>query len=218
MLPRVLEPEVMDTAAEAHDYDLMDHRQVNELFVTHFLLREPQLGTVLDVGTGTALIPIEVCWRHPKAQVVAVDMSKHMLARAEQNVRDSDFAGRIRVEMADAKQLPYADESFDAVMSNSIVHHSPEPRRVLEEMVRVCRRGGLMFVRDLLRPRDDTELQRLVDVYAADANDHQRQMFTDSLRAALTLQEVRDLVQGLGYPVLTMSQTSDRHWTWAARR
>jgi ubiquinone/menaquinone biosynthesis C-methylase UbiE len=103
-------------------------------------------------------------------------------------------------------------------MSNSIVHHIPEPRFVLAEMVRVCRHGGVLFVRDLLRPEDDAAVTRLVATYAGDANAHQQKMFDDSLRAALTLQEIRDMVVSLGFAAETVRQTSDRHWTWAAPR
>ena len=73
-------------------------------------------------------------------------------------------------------------------------------------------------VRDLLRPPDEPTLARLVDLHAAGANAHQRQMFADSLRAALTLDEIRALVAGLGFDPAGVRQTTDRHWTWAACR
>jgi len=85
-------------------------------------------------------------------------------------------------------------------------------------MHRVCARGGLVFVRDLLRPPDLATLNHLVDAYAAGANDHQRKMFSDSLHAALTLSDVRDFVMSLGYDPNTVKQSSDRHWTWCALR
>src|SRR5207237_8077169 len=97
-----------------------------------------------------------------------------------------------------AKRLPFPAGAFAAVMANSIVHHIPDPAAVVAEMVRVVRPGGLVFVRDLLRPQDDVTLTSLVNQYAAGANDHQRQMFADSLRAALTLAEARALVAAVG--------------------
>ena len=86
MLARVLEPEVMDTAAEAADYDAMDHRQVNRQFVLDFLAQQPPMGEVLDVGTGTAQIPLELCRQRPGSQVLAIDLSQHMLDLAQRNV------------------------------------------------------------------------------------------------------------------------------------
>jgi hypothetical protein len=75
-----------------------------------------------------------------------------------------------------------------------------------------------LFFRDLLRPDDDLNVQHLVATYAGQASAHQRQMFDDSLRAALRLEEVRDLVVQLGFSPETVQATSDRHWTWTARK
>jgi ubiquinone/menaquinone biosynthesis C-methylase UbiE len=96
------------------------------------------------------------------------------------------------------------------------VHHIPEPIRVLREAVRVVRRGGLLFFRDLLRPESDERLRQLVATYAAGANDHQQRMFAESLHAALSLDEIRQLVTSLGFPAESVQQTTDRHWTWSA--
>ena len=85
-------------------------------------------------------------------------------------------------------------------------------------MHRTCAKGGTLFVRDLLRPGDDEMLSSLVDTYAAGANEHQRQMFSDSLHAALTVVEARTMVGRLGYAPETVQQTSDRHWTFSATR
>jgi ubiquinone/menaquinone biosynthesis C-methylase UbiE len=217
MLPRVLEPEVMDSAAEARDYDAMDHSQVNRVFVADFLSFWPGSGTVLDLGTGTAQIPIELCRKHATVQIVAVDLAEHMLRVAADNVKRAGLEQRIRLQRLDAKKLPWPDKTFTAVMSNSIVHHIPKPELVLAEMVRVLNTGGTLFIRDLLRPEDDTTVHHLVQTYAGDANAHQQKMFDDSLRAALTLEEIRAIVQKLGFAPETVQQTTDRHWTWAAK-
>lgn len=218
MLSRTLEPEVMDSAEEASDYDAMDHSAVNAVFVADFLRAWDGRGPVLDVGTGTAQIPIGLCQSHPTAKVVAIDMAEHMLALGRENVRRAGLEGRLRLQRCDAKALPFPADHFGAVVSNSIVHHIPDPGRVLAEMARVVRPGGLLFVRDLLRPADEATVQRLVATYAGDANAHQRQMFGDSLRAALTLDEIRGRVAELGFDPETVRQTTDRHWTWTAAK
>lgn len=217
MLLRVLESEVMDSAVEARDYDAMDHAEVNRVFVSDFLAVWDGSGPVLDVGTGTAQIPVELCRRAPAAVVTGVDMAEHMLEVGRANVRRAGLEGRIRLEKADAKQLPFAASSFGAVISNSIVHHIPEPGSVVREMVRVVRRGGTLLVRDLLRPETEAELRRLVAAYAGGANAHQQKMLADSLRAALTLEEVRAPVAGVGGDPEAVRRTTDRHWTWAVQ-
>jgi ubiquinone/menaquinone biosynthesis C-methylase UbiE len=218
MIGRALEPEAMDTPEEARDYDGMDHGGVNRVFVADFVAVWDGTVPILDTGCGTAQIPIELCRQAPGARVVALDMAEHMLAVAKDNVRTAGLAERIQLERGDAKKLSHADRSFAAVMSNSIVHHIPEPGQVLAEMVRVVRAGGLIFVRDLLRPETEPELDHLVRTYAGDANAHQRQMFADSLRAALNLTEIRQMVSSLGCHPSEVRQTTDRHWTWVTHR
>lgn len=245
MLPRTLEPELMDTREEAVDYDTMDHSEVNRAFADEFLsaisdcglrisdledqrsgdassrpivnpqseIRNPQYLSVLDVGTGTARIPIDICHRTDAVKIVAVDLASHMLQLAQRNVIEAGFKQQIRLEQIDAKALPYADGQFDAVISNSIVHHIPEPIRVLREMVRVLRPGGLLFVRDLLRPPDAELIATILAKHAGGTNEHQRELFERSLHAALTLDEVRKILRDLGLPPESARQSSDRHWT-----
>jgi ubiquinone/menaquinone biosynthesis C-methylase UbiE len=226
-LERVLEPEVMDSSEEAADYDAMDHGQVNRVFVEDLLavvesefriLYSETALDVLDLGTGTALIPIELCKRFADCRVMAADAAVSMLEVARYNVEVNSLAGRIELAHVDAKRLPFADGIFDVVMSNSIVHHIPEPIQVLREAVRVTKNGGLLFFRDLLRPENEEELDRLVANYAAGANEHQQRMFAESLHAALSLDEIRGLVGLLGFGGDGVQATSDRHWTWVGCR
>ena len=218
MLDRVLEPEVMDSLDLAQQYDEMDHAEVNRLFVDDFLAHAPDTSEVLDLGTGTAQIPVALCRRDDAACVVAVDLATSMLDLARLKIEVAGLIGRILLECVDGKQLPYADDRFSAVISNSIVHHVPDPAQPIAEAVRVTQPGGWIFFRDLLRPDSDAEVARLVDLYAAGANDQQRQLFDDSLRAALTLDEVQDVVARLGFARDTVIATSDRHWTFASMK
>jgi ubiquinone/menaquinone biosynthesis C-methylase UbiE len=220
MLQRVLETEAMDSAEQALDYDSMDHAEVNRIFATD--LRAAGLaaedGEILDLGTGTALIPIELCRRVPNTRVLAVDAAEHMLAIGRRNVEKAGLAGRIRLERVDAKRLPYRDGQFATVISNSIIHHLSHPGAAINEAWRVTASGGLIFFRDLFRPDNEAVVRRLVETYAAGANQHQQQMLADSFRAALTVEEVRQLIIPLGAPPETVRATSDRHWTWAVRK
>jgi len=223
-LARVLEPEVMDSIDEARDYDAMDHGEVNRRFVLDLLAAQRRHGVpldarVLDLGTGTAQIPIELCLQNRQASVVAIDLADSMLQLAAENIARRGLSARIALEKVDAKGLPFADDQFAVVMSNSIVHHIPEPHSALAEAVRVLSKpGGLIFVRDLARPVDDEDVKGLIETYAAGCNDHQRSLFDASLRAALSVEEIRALVKRLGFDVATVQATSDRHWTWCAVR
>jgi ubiquinone/menaquinone biosynthesis C-methylase UbiE len=233
MLTRVLEPEVMDTDEDAREYDSMDHASVNAVFVADLLgaitaetggsetnaSRRCPLDPshpILDLGAGTAQIPIALCRQNADLRVVAVDAAESMLAIARENVAAAGFADRVELVLADAKRLPFRDAAFSVVVSNSIVHHIAEPAGVLAEAVRVASPGAVQFHRDLCRPNDEAELERLVATYAAGATAYQRRLFSESLRAALSLNEIQSLVEKLGFPRDSVRMTSDRHWTWMA--
>ena len=122
-------------------------------------------GAVLDVCTGPARIPIELCrWRAEadtitngrvtqmfgSLHITAVDLADHMLVLAQRNVEAAGFGHCIALAKADAKRLPFPDESFGAVLCNGSVHHIPGPSDCFAEMHRVCASGCTIFVRDLL--------------------------------------------------------------------
>jgi ubiquinone/menaquinone biosynthesis C-methylase UbiE len=225
VIDRVLEPEAMDTAEEAREYDKMDHAAVNARFVVDLFaaaagLARPdvQRQFVVDVGTGTARIPIDLCRARPEYRVAGVDLAHEMLLVARQNLVSAGLAARVAVQCARATALPFRDSSSPIVVSNSLIHHLPHPAPALRELCRVASPGGLVFVRDLFRPASQAAVDRIVDMYAAGATAHQRRLLADSLRAALTLDEVRDAVRALPFARVSLEATSDRHWTLAAVR
>lgn len=217
-LPRVLEPEGMESAEEVAAYDAMDHGGVNARFVEDFLATGADLTAVADLGTGTALIPIELFRTRPDARITAVDLAPEMLAAASRNIARAEAEAAITVLLGDAKRTPLPDASQRAVMSNSLVHHVPEPLSFFVDAARLLGPGGVLFVRDLYRPEDDDAVSRLVALYTEHDTDHQRALFEASLRAALTVTEVRALAAQAGLAGAVVEASSDRHWTLAWRR
>lgn len=225
MLKRILEQEVMDSAEEAVDYNAMDHTVVNRVFVDDFLTAfgsissaTDRIFSVFDAGTGTALIPIELVKRDRRFHVTASDLAASMLHLARSNVTAAGLEKSIDLALGDCKALANADASYDAVMSNTIIHHIPEPMSVLEQLWRITKRGGLFFIRDLARPNDLPTLEKLVQTHAANANPSQRKLLHDSLHAGLTVSEVQKLLADLGIASDCVRMTSDRHWTISCRK
>ena len=219
-LHRILEPEVMDTLEEAFEYDSMDHSQVNEVFCNDFFAARNLTDGVqiLDVGTGTAQIPIAMCKRNSGLKITAIDLAESMLTLGNKNIQTALLEDCITLVQVDSKKMHYSDESFDQVISNSIIHHIPNPLECFKEMIRVTKKDGLLFIRDLLRPDSIAELQNIVNLHAGDATPKQKQLFTDSLHASLSLTEVREMVKLFGFEAFTVIQSSNRHWTFTARK
>ena len=119
-MQRVLEPEVMDNLDEAVEYNEMDFTEVNRAFVSDLLAfaaaTSPDggevgsgLGTdILDLGTGTARIPVELCRQHPAVRVMASDASVEMLELARYNIELGHLLDRVQLHRGDAKKLVFS--------------------------------------------------------------------------------------------------------------
>jgi ubiquinone/menaquinone biosynthesis C-methylase UbiE len=215
-MERVLEPEAMEGAAEAAAYDAMDHREPNAAFVGR-LGDLGVSGLMLDIGTGPGHIPLLICERNASARVIGLDCSKAMLAIAVKHLERSRLRSRVSYLIGDAKRLPFADGAFDAVFSNTILHHLPEPADLLREAWRVVKPGGAFLIRDLFRPKDAATVEALVEQHCVGATAHQRGLFRDSLHAALTPGELRALVNAVGLTGAEVVIDTDRHMSLQKR-
>jgi ubiquinone/menaquinone biosynthesis C-methylase UbiE len=213
MMQRILEPEVMDSPEEAIDYDAMDFTEVNTAFALQAIALAPTKAKILDVGTGTARIPILICQHRPNWQIDAIDLARSMLEVAKKNVEQAHLEKQIDLELVDAKQMPYPDSYFDGVISNSLLHHLSDPLPFLYEFKRVLKPNGAILIRDLLRPPSVEILNQMVEAIGGNYNAHQTQLFRDSLQAAFTLEEISQMLQLVGLSDVTVYQSSERHWT-----
>ena len=94
---------------------------------------------VLEIATGPGLLARHVA---PAAKrMVATDYSDGMIAEAKKG----ECPANLTFEVADAMNLPYADNSFDAVLIANALHIVPDPVKALNEIERVLRPGGLLI-------------------------------------------------------------------------
>lgn len=213
-MQRVLEPEVMDSWEEAVEYDAMDFMEVNKAFAQRVVeLGPPLFARVLDAGTGPARIPILLCQMRSQWEVLGIDLAKNMLQIGLQHIREAGLQQQIALELMDAKQLPCQDGHFEMVVSNSLVHHLPDPLPFFLEVSRVLQPNGAILIRDLIRPPDEKTLNDIVESIGAEYDTRQKQLFCDSLYAALTLDEVNQLISQAGLQDVIVYQSSERHWT-----
>lgn len=105
----------------------------------------------LDVATGQGFLAMalaRVC-----REVVAIDLVGAPLAIAEQKRQEFGLTN-LRFEEADAEALPYGDAEFDVVTCGWTFHQYTDPFRMLAEMHRVCRPGGVVAIDDVTSSED----------------------------------------------------------------
>ena len=200
---RVLEPEVMDDAEEVDAYldgvatahlDRMD-----DTFVTSALTKLRGRGPwrALDLGTGTGAIPVKMVLRRPGLFMVGLDRSAAMLLSARRRGREADVQDRLRFKKADGRRLPFPDRSLDLVVCNSVLHHIPDPAQVFDEIARVLKRDGALFIRDLRRPHPSV-IRRHIREHGRYYRGTMLRLFSDSVRAAFTESELKGVVARSG--------------------
>lgn len=213
-MKRVPEKEVMDDPEGAAAYARADFSGVNQAFVGAFLAAHPAAarGAVVDLGCGPADIPLRLALAAPACRVTAVDASEPMLALARRALAKSEAGSRVTLLCGYLPGLPLPAGSFDAVVSNSLLHQLPNPAAFWGEVKRLVRPGGAVFVMDLFRPASEAEARRIVEGAAGDADPVLKEDFYNSLKAAFSLEEVAVQLADAGLP-LAPRQTSERHLT-----
>ena len=116
-------------------------------------------GDVLEIGAGSGAIAAALLHAAPNLRMTVTDYDDAMVAAADRRLA---MAGRqVTVRRADATALPFADDSFDMVLSVLMLHHVVEWERALAEAARVLRPGGLLVGADLLGTLPARLLHRL---------------------------------------------------------
>jgi len=209
------EPELMDSEAQTRAYAEADFDESNSLFTEKFreYFDHPlQTGAMADLGCGPGEISIRMAIQYPGWTVIGLDAGSNMLKLARERLAAEQLDGRVRFQQSYLPDPSLPAASFDALISNSLLHHLPQPRVLWQSIVHLARPGAVIQVMDLLRPDTESEAQRLVDTYSADAPDVLREDFYNSLVAAYTPFEVSEQLLAAGLDRLKIEIPSDRHW------
>ena len=102
-------------------------------------------GTILDLGSGTGYLSIEIARRSPSLQVYGIDLGRQMVKIARRHAKGVDNA---RFVFGNAANLPFKDNSMDLVISAAASHHWKIPRLVFDECYRVLKTGKEAWIYD----------------------------------------------------------------------
>jgi arsenite methyltransferase len=98
-------------------------------------------GYVLDVGCGVGVTPCFLAKRYG-CRVAGVDIREAMVERSRERARREGVADRVEFRVADAQDLPFGDNLFDAVIAESVTAFPEDQQRAVDEYARVAKPGG----------------------------------------------------------------------------
>ena len=205
-MERVLEPELMDDEEQARAYAESDFSVPHDAFPNF------SEGRVADLGCGNADPTIRLARAYPSARFVGFDGSGPMISLANIAVREAGLAGRILLA---TKILPNHGErhqSYDVVISNSLLHQLHDPKVLWQSILELAKPGAPIFVMDLTRPPTIETARGLVVSHTHESDPEIMKVdFYNSLRAAFRPEEVRLQLDDLGLDGLHIEVVSDRH-------
>jgi ubiquinone/menaquinone biosynthesis C-methylase UbiE len=110
--------------------------------------------TLLDLGCGPGIVSAAIA--PAVREVVAYDLTPEMLDKARKRCQEAGLKN-VRFELGSAEDLPFEEGSFDGVVTRLTIHHFLDPRRVMEEVIRVTRRNGKVVVLDVVSSENEEE-------------------------------------------------------------
>ena len=138
-------------------------KALTERFVV--ALGEAGHGSVLDVACGPGILSAAIA--KSARDVVALDLTPQMLTKARQRCSAAGLnLNNVAFREGNAAELPFADNTFDAVVTRLSVHHFDRPDRVMSEIFRVVRPGGSFVMADVISSEvaAESELQNAIEI------------------------------------------------------
>jgi len=190
---------------------------IDETKIRHLRPMLPPGGSAIEVGAGSGRLLMRLGLERPY-RLVALDYAAYAMRAVRENARR---AGRdARLVLGDSRSLPFADASFDVVLSGGLLEHFRDPRPVLAEMARILRPGGLFYA-DIV-PRK-VSLYRWAERARMESSEHMAEGIFESdlskaswrrLVADAGLHDVRAISAGV-YPPYTLPRYDQLTWKYA---
>ncbi|HOO78365.1 MAG TPA: class I SAM-dependent methyltransferase [bacterium] len=213
-MKRVPEAEIMNGAEQVAAYARADFAAPNRAFLDRFRETFPGFGgkgVVFDLGCGPADITAAFARSYPACRLVGIDASPKMIAWGRRRVREEGLEKRVKLRTARVPGALPPTGGCAAVISNSLLHHLPDPDALWREVRACCRPGGAVLVVDLARPVSRARARELVETYSGAEPEILKHDFFNSLLAGFTPEEVRHQLIRTGLERLTVEMISDRH-------
>lgn len=144
--------------------------------------------TVLDLGSGAGFDCFLAARKAGKAgKVIGVDMTEAMVEKARANAKRYGFSN-VEFRLGEIEELPLESGSVDAIISNCVINLSPDKQKVFNEAYRVLRKGGKMFISDIVL------LEELTDAQRKDG-----ELLVGCVGGALLKEKYLELIKGAGF-------------------
>lgn len=214
-LERTPEPELMDEPLQARAYSEADFSGPHDHMIE--LVRErlpglPAQGRALDLGCGPGDVSFRLARAFPGWRVDGLDGAPNMISLARERAAREESGSRVEFFEVRLPEGETGRRDYALVLSNSLLHHLPDPAILWSCVASYRAEGPFVFVMDLSRPESEEVLEAMVATYVSNEPDILQRDFRYSLHAAYRPDEVAVQLQENGLANLSIELVSDRHW------
>jgi ubiquinone/menaquinone biosynthesis C-methylase UbiE len=164
-------------------------------FVRKILSRGIRQGRVLDIGSGSGLLALELSSaKRGDFEITAIDVSADMLRKAKENTLRAGQEDRMKFLVSTGAALPFPDDTFDLVISYASLHHWLDPVAVLDEAGRVVKESGRIIIRDNKRVHRNSLWGFVVWAVSRFMNRRHRESWYKAIFASYTLPEIEEIL------------------------
>ena len=216
MMDRITEPELMDDEEQVKAYAFAHFSEPHDLFVKTFQEKFPEITSsfnevVLDLGCGPCDVTRRFAKAYKDASFHGVDGSALMLKYGKELNDKENLSHRIKLIETWLPKVELSQQLYHLIISNSLLHHLHNPNILWETIQEHAKPYAHIFVMDLVRPIDEQTVTYLTNEYTANEPEILKSDFENSLRAAFTVEEVRQQLEEAALSNLAVEAISDRH-------
>lgn len=212
-LKRIPEPEKM-TDEEENFYALADYSKPHDIFVQHVIHTVGEHAAIkaadLGCGPGDILLRLRkrVDW-----DLWGIDKSTGMLQIAAVQAEKQLTLDQAPINwlIADIKKTALPTHFFDVILCNSVLHHLSDPILFWREIKRLAKPNAFIFIRDLRRPTNANEADRLVAQHVGNESAVVQTHYRSSLQSAYTVAEIHQQFKDTSLHGLVVREWEDRY-------
>lgn len=193
--PRIIETnEGIQNESVVQDYDffLRQMRDKGWMVTDQIITSGIKHGHILEVGPGPGYLGLEWLTKTEKTTLTGIEISQNMIDLALQNALEYRLRDRVCYQHGNAGKMPFQDHSFDGAFSNGSLHEWENPVKIFDEIHRVLKSGGQVFISDLRR---DLSLPVKCLFYSGTRPKSMRKGLTSSLRASYLKSELETILK-----------------------